>query len=191
MTSLFTRLIALLALITVLPILFILALSVLVFQGQPVLFRQMRAGKGGDAFELIKFRSMRDTRDADGELLPDDQRTTGIGKFLRRSRLDELPGIWNVVTGDMAIVGPRPLLPETIDDLGEIGARRGAVKPGLTGWSQVSGNTLLSLEQKIALDLWYIEHRSLALDLQIILRTVIVMVGGEKLTADVPDTSAK
>ncbi|KWV92912.1 sugar transferase [Erythrobacter sp. YT30] len=191
MISLFTRLLALVALLTLLPILLVLGLLVLILQGKPVLFRQMRSGKGAKPFELIKFRSMRDTRDNDGNLLPDEERTTGIGKFLRRSRIDELPGIWNVVTGDMAIVGPRPLLPETIAALGEVGTKRQSVRPGLTGWSQVSGNTLLTLDQKVALDLWYIENRSFALDLQIIARTVIVMVGGEKLSADVPEIPAK
>ncbi len=191
MTALFVRLIALIALLAILPVLLVLGLLVLVLQGKPVLFRQMRSGKGTKPFELIKFRSMRDTRDANGDLLPDEMRTTAIGKFLRRSRIDELPGIWNVVKGDMGIVGPRPLLPETIAELGEVGARRQSVRPGLTGWSQVSGNTLLSLDQKVALDLWYIENRSLGLDIQIIARTVIVMVGGEKLSPEVPSNRAK
>ncbi|MEL7197063.1 MAG: sugar transferase [Pseudomonadota bacterium] len=186
MISLFARFLALCVLLFILPLLLFLGLLVLVFQGKPVLFRQMRSGEGAVPFELIKFRSMRDTRDENGILLPDEMRTTGIGKFLRRSRIDELPGIWNVVKGDMAIVGPRPLLPETIAELGETGVKRQSVRPGLTGWSQVSGNTLLTLDQKVALDLWYIENKSIALDLQIIMRTVIVMVGGEKLSPDVP-----
>ncbi|MEL7190352.1 MAG: sugar transferase [Pseudomonadota bacterium] len=187
MTSIFVRILAALALLCLLPILLVLGILVMVLQGRPVLFRQMRSGQGATPFELIKFRSMRDTRDEDGNLLPDDMRTTGIGKFLRRSRLDELPGIWNVVKGDMGIVGPRPLLPDTIAELGEIGQKRQSLRPGLTGWSQVSGNTLLTLDQKVALDLWYIENRNFALDMQIIARTVIVMVGGEKLTPDIPE----
>lgn len=189
MISILSRLLAALVLLVLLPVLAVLGILVLILQGRPVLFRQMRAGKGTRPFELIKFRSMRDTRDADGSLLPDAARTTGIGKFLRRSRIDELPGIWNVVKGDMAIVGPRPLLPETIADLGDAGIRRQSVRPGLTGWSQVSGNTLLTLDQKVALDIWYIENQSWLLDLQIVARTVIVMVGGEKLSPDIPKKS--
>lgn len=191
MISLLTRFLALIALLALLPFLLVLGVMVMVLQGKPVMFRQMRSGKGAVPFELIKFRSMRDTRDANGNLLPDEMRTTGIGKFLRRSRIDELPGIWNVVKGDMAIVGPRPLLPDTIAELGEVGAKRQSVRPGLTGWSQVSGNTLLKLDQKVALDLWYIENRSFGLDLQIIARTIIVMVGGEKLSPDVPESPAE
>lgn len=191
MWSLLMRLLALIALLAVLPVLVILGLLVLVLQGRPVLFRQMRSGKGAAPFELIKFRSMRGTRDADGNLLPDEMRTTGIGRFLRRSRIDELPGIWNVVKGDMGIVGPRPLLPETIAELGEAGALRQSIRPGLTGWSQVNGNTLLNLDEKVALDLWYIENRSFALDVQIIGRTLLVMTGGEKLSADLPNDPPK
>ena len=182
--SLLSRLVALILLVLVSPILLTLGLAVLLFQGSPVIFRQMRMGKDCQPFQLVKFRSMRDTRGPDGELLPDEMRTTGIGKFLRRSRLDELPGLWNVARGDMAFVGPRPLLPETIEELGQQGERRCEVKPGLTGWSQVSGNTLLSLDQKVALDIWYIDNRDWLLDLQILARTVLVMVGGERIRVD-------
>ncbi|MFC3215839.1 sugar transferase [Novosphingobium panipatense] len=148
--------------------------------GRPVLFRQQRAGRGGVPFTLLKLRSMRNTCDASGRPLPDEARVTPFGRFLRRSRLDELPGLWNVVAGDMAFVGPRPLLPETIAALAMHGVQRGAVRPGLTGWSQVNGNTLLALEEKIALDLWYVAHSSPLLDLRILLLTVWVMVGGER-----------
>ncbi|GMN04228.1 sugar transferase [Erythrobacter sp. MTPC3] len=188
--SVFSRLVALLILVVAAPFLILLAIAVLVMQGRPVLFRQMRAGKDRVPFELVKFRSMRDTRGPDGELLPDEMRTTAIGKFLRRSRLDELLGLWNVARGDMNFVGPRPLLPETIAELGALGNRRSEVKPGLTGWSQVSGNTLLTLEQKVALDIWYIDNRGPVLDAQILARTVLVMVGGEKVRVETPTGDA-
>tara|TARA_A100001391_G_scaffold99255_4_gene65924 strand:- start:27418 stop:27984 length:567 start_codon:yes stop_codon:yes gene_type:complete len=179
--SLLSRLCALILLVALLPVLLVLGLICAMTQGRPVLFRQFRAGKGTTPFRLMKFRSMRDDRDENGRLLSDEERVTAIGTFLRRSRLDELPGLVNVVRGDMAFVGPRPLLPETISELGEQGRQRCSVKPGLTGWSQVNGNTLLTLDQKIALDLWYIENRSWLLDWKILLRTFLVMVGGEKV----------
>ncbi|MGB3797453.1 MAG: sugar transferase [Alteraurantiacibacter sp.] len=182
----FSRLVALVLLILVLPLLAVLAVMVGISMGRPVIFRQTRSGRHAEGFTLVKFRSMSDARDPSGELLSDAERTTMVGSFLRRSRLDELPGLWNVVRGDMNFVGPRPLLPHTIAEKGEAGRMRGQVRPGLTGWSQVNGNTLLSLNEKIALDLWYIENRSARLDLLIILRTLLVMVGGERLSAPVP-----
>ena len=181
LTSLLSRFCALLLLVLLLPVLLVLGLLCAISQGTPVMFRQFRAGKGTKPFRLLKFRSMRDDRDENGQLLADEQRVTAIGTFLRRSRLDELPGLVNVVRGDMAFVGPRPLLPVTIEELGERGRARCAVKPGLTGWSQVNGNTLLTLDQKIALDLWYIEHRSWLLDAKILLLTFLVVVAGEKV----------
>ncbi|MEZ5680521.1 MAG: sugar transferase [Erythrobacter sp.] len=175
-----TRLVALFLLILTLPLLAVLALLVGLSMGRPVIFRQTRSGKNGADFVLVKFRSMNDARDEKGELLPDADRTTLVGSFLRRTRLDELPGLLNVVRGEMNFVGPRPLLPNTIAEKGERGRRRGAVSPGITGWAQVNGNTLLTLDEKIALDLWYIENRNLGLDLRIILRTFLVMIGGER-----------
>lgn len=174
------RFLAAVALIGLLPVNLVIALLLRMMQGKGVLFRQLRAGYGGAPFTLVKFRTMRDLRDADGHLLDDAERVTGIGTFLRKTRLDELPSLWNVVTGDIAIVGPRPLLPETIEGLGDRGVRRGYVHPGLTGWAQVSGNTLLSLDEKIDLDLWYIDNGNWKTDLSILLSTVSVMVAGEK-----------
>lgn len=174
------RLLALVALIALTPVNLVIALLLRFLQGKGVLFRQSRAGLGGASFTLVKFRTMRDLRDAEGQLLDDAERVTRIGTFLRKSRLDELPSLWNVVTGDIAIVGPRPLLPETIAGLGERGVRRGSVHPGLTGWAQVSGNTLLSLDEKIDLDLWYIENGNWQTDLAILVSTISVMVAGEK-----------
>ena len=184
------RLTAAVALLVVSPVLAALAGLILVGQGRPILFRQARAGRHGVPFTLVKFRSMRDTRDAAGRLLPDAERTTAIGAFLRRSRLDELPGLWNVARGDMAWIGPRPLLPETIRDLGERGRERSNVRPGLTGYSQISGNTLLDLDDKVALDLWYVKNRSVWLDLEILLRTIGVMLLGERLRHHAKDVMA-
>lgn len=176
------RLVALLLLVVLLPVLFLLALFTRLSVGSPVIFRQERSGLHGKTLHIAKFRSMTDERDEHGHLLPDEERVTGWGKFLRRSRLDELPGLWSIVRGDMAFVGPRPLLPETIASLGERGRQRGTVRPGLTGWAQVNGNTLLSLDEKVELDLDYVRNSSLTLDIAIILRTIWVMVGGERRT---------
>lgn len=146
------------------PLMLMLALIVLVSMGRPVLFRQIRSGRGGASFLMMKFRTMGDARDPSGMLLPDAVRTTAVGRFLRRSRLDELPELVNIVAGDMAIVGPRPLLPGTIAAMGAGGVVRGLVRPGLTGLAQVSGNTLLSMDEKLDFDCWYVRHRSFRLD---------------------------
>ena len=176
------RTLAGLALIPMLPVMLLLAGVVALALGRPVLFRQRRAGLGGRAFDLVKFRSMRDLRDAGGQPLPDEARLTAFGRLLRRSRLDELPELWNIARGEMSFVGPRPLLPATVDAMGEKGRRRGSVRPGLTGWAQVNGNALLSDADKLALDLWYVEHRSFGRDLWIALRTVATIFGGERIS---------
>jgi lipopolysaccharide/colanic/teichoic acid biosynthesis glycosyltransferase len=151
--------------------------------GRPILFRQRRAGRGGASFELIKFRTMDERRDASGALLPDEQRTAGLGRWLRRTRLDELPELWNILRGDMSFIGPRPLLPETIASLGREGVLRCAIRPGLTGLAQVAGNSLLDTRQKLAIDLLYVRDRTVALDLHIILRTPVMMMAGERIDA--------
>jgi lipopolysaccharide/colanic/teichoic acid biosynthesis glycosyltransferase len=198
MRNALARIVAALSLLALGPVLLLVALTVFLAMGSPVLFRQQRSGLAGSRFTLLKFRSMREATGRDGRPLPDEERVTRLGRFLRRSRLDELPGLFNIVKGDLALVGPRPLLPETIAELGERGRRRGCVRPGLTGWSQVNGNTRLSLDRKIDLDLWYIGNRSWGLDLQIILKTLAVMVFGERETphsrevdgtGEVPDQS--
>lgn len=162
------------------PLLLLLAVLVLLGLGRPVLFRQVRSGLGGRPFAMIKFRTMRDLRDAHGALLPDAQRVTALGQFLRRSRLDELPELINIVRGEMDFVGPRPLLPHMISAMGRDGVERGKVRPGLTGLAQVSGNTLLTVEEKLRFDLWYGRNRSARLDAQIIARTLLVVTRGEK-----------
>jgi lipopolysaccharide/colanic/teichoic acid biosynthesis glycosyltransferase len=162
------------------PLLLILGLLVLSSVGRPILFRQVRSGKDGREFEMLKFRSMRDLTNDKGVPLPDQLRVTVVGRFLRRSRLDELPELINIVRGDMDFVGPRPLLPHTIHALGEAGRIRGLVRPGLTGLAQVSGNTLLTVEEKLRYDLWYVGNRSAALDAQILMHTIGVVIAGEK-----------
>jgi len=162
------------------PVMGVIACAIVLTDGRPILFRQVRIGKHGRPFTVVKFRTMADRRDQEGRLLPDAQRTTPLGRFLRRSRLDELPQFWNVLTGAMALIGPRPLLPQTIAKAGETGRLRCAVPPGLTGWAQVNGNALLTERDKFALDLWYIANRSLWLDLRILARTAVVALRGER-----------
>lgn len=140
--------------------------------GSPVLFRQVRPGLDGKPFEMVKFRSMTDECGADGALLPDAQRLTPFGRFLRASSLDELPELWNVLKGDMSLVGPRPLLMEYLPLYTPEQARRHEVRPGITGWAQVNGRNAISWEKKFALDVWYVDKRSLWLDIQILWRTV-------------------
>lgn len=172
---------AIIGLILAAPVILILALAVAATMGRPVLFRQDRAGLGGEPFEMLKFRSMREAYDASGQALPDAARITPLGRFLRRSRLDELPELLNILRGEMGWVGPRPLLPRTIAEMGEAGERRCAVRPGLTGWAQVNGNSLLSNEEKLSLDLWYTENCNPLLNLMIVLTTVRVIIAGERV----------
>jgi lipopolysaccharide/colanic/teichoic acid biosynthesis glycosyltransferase len=140
--------------------------------GCPVLFRQLRPGFHGQPFEIIKFRTMTNERGPDGALLPDALRLTPFGRFLRASSLDELPELWNVLRGDMSLVGPRPLLMEYLPLYTPDQARRHAVRPGITGWAQVNGRNAISWEEKFALDVWYVDNRSMWMDVQILWRTV-------------------
>ena len=140
--------------------------------GSPVLFCQVRPGLQGKPFTMVKFRTMTDERGPDGALLPDAQRLTPFGRFLRVSSLDELPELWNVLKGEMSLVGPRPLLMEYLPLYTPEQARRHAVRPGITGWAQVNGRNAISWADKFALDVWYVENRSLWLDVQILWRTV-------------------
>lgn len=151
-----------------------LLLSVMIRQklGPPVLFRQVRPGLRGHPFELCKFRSMSDARDEKGDLLPDAERLGSFGRLLRRSSLDELPQLWNVLKGDMSLVGPRPLLMEYLPFYSKEQVRRHEVRPGITGWAQVNGRNAISWEERLALDVWYVDHRSLWLDLKILAMTI-------------------
>ncbi|SMO61072.1 Sugar transferase involved in LPS biosynthesis (colanic, teichoic acid) [Ruegeria faecimaris] len=152
--------------------------------GRPLFFGQRRAGCNGRVFRIWKLRTMSDTRDQSGALLPDSERQTKTTKLLRRVRLDEMPQLVIILRGDMALVGPRPLLPETIEEFGDNGRVRCTVRPGLTGWAQVSGNTALSNDEKLKLDLWYVAHRSLSLDLKILFETIMVALAGEHKRPD-------
>jgi len=173
-----------LALVLLSPILAVIALFVRIKLGSPVLFRQQRPGLHGKPFTLLKFRTMTDARDADGNLLPDEQRLTSFGQFLRRTSLDELPELFNVLKGDMSLVGPRPLLMQYLERYTPEQMRRHEVKPGITGWAQVNGRNALSWEEKFALDVWYVDHLSLRLDLKIILLTVWKVLRREGISQD-------
>ena len=154
------------------PLLGAIALLVRCRLGSPVLFRQQRPGLHGKPFTIYKFRTMTDARDPSGNLLPDASRLTRLGRFLRAASLDELPELWNVLKGDMRLVGPRPLLMQYLDRYTPEQTRRHEVKPGLTGWVQVNGRNAIGWEEKFRLDVWYVDHRSLWLDLRIILLTI-------------------
>lgn len=158
----------------------ITALVIFLVLGKPLLFTQSRVGRGMRLFRISKFRTMHDYRDASGALLPDERRQTPITRFVRRFRLDELPQLFMIWRGDMAVVGPRPLLLETIEQMGWLGRHRCAVRPGLTGWAQVNGGLRLNNAQKLALDIWYIDHRSVLLDLFIVMLTLKTLLIGER-----------
>lgn len=145
--------------------------------GTPVVFRQTRIGLNNEPFLFMKFRTMTGERGCDGKLLPDELRLTPFGQFLRSSSLDELPQLWNVVRGDMSLIGPRPLLPEYLPRYSAFQRRRHDAAPGITGWAQVKGRNELSWNEKFRLDVWYVEHRSLQLDLRILWMTVLAVAG--------------
>lgn len=159
--------------------------------GSPVLFRQVRPGLSGRPFEMIKFRTMRDAVDAAGNLLPDSERMTPFGSFLRASSLDELPELWNVFKGDMSLVGPRPLLMEYLPLYSPEQYRRHEVRPGVTGWAQINGRNALGWEEKFRLDVWYVDNRSLWLDLKIIFLTIKKVVVRDGISAEGEATMPK
>ena len=164
-------------LFALLPLLAVLALLVKVFLGGPVLFRQARPGLHAEQFEMIKFRTMTSDVGADGVLLPDGERLRGFGRFLRSTSLDEIPGLWSVLKGDMSLIGPRPLLIQYLPLYSAEQARRHEIKPGITGWAQVNGRNSISWEEKFALDVWYVDNRSMLIDMKIIFMTFWKVVG--------------
>jgi lipopolysaccharide/colanic/teichoic acid biosynthesis glycosyltransferase len=163
-------------LIVISPLLAVIAMLIRVRLGRPVFFRQVRPGLRSEPFLVYKFRTMSDLRTADGRLLPDQVRLTGLGRFLRSFSLDELPELFNVLKGEMSLVGPRPLLMEYLSRYTPEQARRHDVLPGITGWAQINGRNALTWEQKFAHDVWYVDHRSMALDVRILAQTLVKTV---------------
>ena len=176
------------------PLMAVIALAIRLSTGRPILFRQMRPGYKGEPFELLKFRTMNGARVARGYLLPDAERLTPIGRVLRRLSLDELPQLWNVLRGDMSLVGPRPLLMQYMDRYTPEQARRHDAKPGITGWAQVNGRNALTWSEKFSLDLWYVDNGSLWLDSRILVRTLWQVLKREGISqpghATMPEFSA-
>ncbi|HBO68653.1 MAG TPA: hypothetical protein DD658_00210 [Deltaproteobacteria bacterium] len=175
---------ALFCLVVLSPVLLLVALLVRSRLGSPVLFRQVRPGFGGRPFTLLKFRTMRDRRNREGNLLPDEVRLSGFGMLLRRLSFDELPELVNVLKSDMSLVGPRPLLLQYMDRYTPAQARRHEVKPGITGWAQVNGRNAITWEEKFALDVWYVDNRSFALDVKILVMTVWKVLGRKGISAE-------
>ena len=165
------------------PLLLVVAILVRLKLGSPVLFIQERPGLRARPFRMVKFRTMTDARGPDGELLPDEQRLTPFGRFLRTTSLDEFPEMWNVLLGDMSVVGPRPLLMRYVPRYSPFQARRMEVKPGVTGWAQVNGRSAIGWDEKFALDIWYVDHRTFWLDMKIVVMTffkVLARSGAER-----------
>lgn len=184
MKRLFDIVVSLSLLILLLPLLVVLAAAVRIKLGGPVLFRQMRPGRNAEPFELLKFRTMTNSRGPDGALLPSDERLVPFGRLLRSTSLDELPELWNVLCGDMSLVGPRPLLMDYLPLYSTEQGRRHNMRPGLTGWAQVNGRNALSWEDKFRLDVWYVDNWSLKLDLLILLKTVGVALKRSGINTD-------
>ncbi|MBA3447234.1 MAG: sugar transferase [Pseudaminobacter sp.] len=180
---LFDIIVSAILLLVMSPILAIVAWQVHRKLGTPVLFRQLRPGKDGSLFEMIKFRTMRDARDASGNILPDRDRLTSFGRMLRSSSLDELPELYNVLKGEMSLVGPRPLLIEYLPLYSPEQARRHRVRPGVTGWAQINGRNALTWDEKFELDIWYVDNQSFWLDLKILLRTAAKVLRRSDISA--------
>lgn len=169
----------------------IIAILVRVKLGSPVIFKQLRPGKDEKIFCLYKFRTMTDKRDDRGQLLPDEQRLTKFGKWLRSTSLDELPEAWNILKGDMSVVGPRPLLVEYLERYDDRQRHRQDVRPGLSGYAQIHGRNAISWEKRFELDVWYTENVSLWLDIRIVMKTVVVAMGGKNISSETSATMEK
>jgi lipopolysaccharide/colanic/teichoic acid biosynthesis glycosyltransferase len=172
------------ALIALIPMIAVVALLVRTRLGSPVFFTQVRPGKDGRPFRMVKFRTMTNARDASGELMPDDVRLTRFGQFLRSTSLDELPELWNVLLGHMSLVGPRPLLMQYLPLYSDDQRRRHEVRPGLTGWAQVNGRNRTTWDERFLQDVWYVDHVSLGLDLKILLLTVLKVTRRDGVAAE-------
>jgi lipopolysaccharide/colanic/teichoic acid biosynthesis glycosyltransferase len=184
MKRLFDFFVAFNALLTLLPIIIVIAVLIRFKLGSPIIFTQNRPGLNGKTFKMMKFRSMLDGKNNQGDLLPDDQRMTSFGALLRSTSLDELPGLFNVLKADMSLVGPRPLLVQYLPLYSTEQARRHNVRPGITGWAQVNGRNAISWDQKFKLDVWYVDNQSFLLDLKILLLTVKKVFIREGVSAD-------
>jgi sugar transferase EpsL len=180
---------ATLALILLAPLLALLALLIRLNLNSPILFRQVRPGRNRQLFRILKFRTMLDLRDQNGRLLPDEQRITPLGCIMRKTSLDELPELWNVVRGEMSLVGPRPLLVRYLNRYNPEQARRHEVLPGITGWAQINGRNDADWDERLAMDLWYVENLSFGLDLKIIVATLVKVLLREGIAeaGDIPD----
>lgn len=189
--SLIDRLLSAIALIILAPFIAILAIAIYFNMGSPIIFAQPRGGKNNSTFTFYKFRTMTDARDGNGKLLPDIQRLTPLGKFLRQTSLDELPQLWNVLQGDMSFVGPRPFVAAYLDRYTTEQARRHSVTPGITGWAQINGRNSITWSEKFQLDLWYIDHWSLWLDLKILVQTFVKIVVREGVDESKNTTSTE
>ncbi len=189
--SLFDKILALFLIIFFSPIYIVLSLLILWKMGSPILFRQKRPGKNEKIFGIYKFRTMTNEKDKDGNLLPDEQRLVGIGKFIRSTSLDELPQLFNVLKGEMSFVGPRPLLIEYLELYNSRQKRRHDVLPGITGWAQVNGRNAISWEQKFDYDVWYVDNQSFALDMRILWMTFLKVVKRSDISSDTSATMEK
>lgn len=184
MKRLFDILLAIFALVGLLPVFLAIYISICIKMGRPAIFRQVRPGLNGEPFEMIKFRTMRNGVDQDGRLLPDSERLTKFGSFLRSTSLDELPELWNVLKGDMSLVGPRPLLMEYLSLYNQEQMKRHDVRPGITGWAQINGRNAISWEEKFSLDVWYVNNRSMWIDFKILFLTVKKVLFKEGVSAE-------
>jgi lipopolysaccharide/colanic/teichoic acid biosynthesis glycosyltransferase len=188
---LFDIILSLILIVIFSPFYLIVSILILAKMGSPILFRQQRPGLNGKIFGIYKFRTMTNEKDANGELLPDEQRLLGLGKTIRSLSLDELPQIFNVLKGEMSFVGPRPLLIEYLDLYNNIQKRRHDVKPGITGWAQVNGRNAISWEQKFEYDVWYVDNQSFWLDIKILWLTFLKVVNRSDISSDSSATMEK
>lgn len=189
--SVLDRFVAAIAILILSPAILIVAIAIYIRMGRPIVFAQPRPGKNGEVFQFYKFRTMTSDLDADGNFLPDVQRITAIGKFLRQTSLDELPQLWNVLKGDMSFVGPRPLVVEYLERYSPEQARRHDVTPGITGWAQINGRNSISWTEKFKLDVWYVDNWSLWLDLKILFLTLWKVVKKDGINQSEQDTMEK